>query len=279
MNKLLLQLRVRLSNRAGMSLVEMSLVVVLMGILSVTIMAILLAIYSATSSTVDRNNQTASGEAATGLVASTITKAQPNGVGMVTAGLPARNYPGGTIPATPAGLLPTSLARDQIVYVSGGKCLRVFFVSATRTLWAAVADNCNLLTNAGFMRGPNQLPGSFPAASPVYDPVLDTLGSNGAVTANFVSYKLAEGVLPLTGAGFFTPRFIDGSAMAVSQTAALGSTNTFYSAPGWAAQQAVMGSVEMSFKALGNKVLAPSAQRVIDREFSQVLYLGQSCAP
>jgi prepilin-type N-terminal cleavage/methylation domain-containing protein len=73
---------------------------------------------------------------------------------------------------------PLSISGDQLVFVSSGKCYRVFYVKDSKQLRYKVADDCADLTPT---RGPNES-GSSPA-----DGVLDSASASNVLAQNVVS--------------------------------------------------------------------------------------------
>jgi hypothetical protein len=265
-----------------MSLIEMVVVVALIGVVSSAVLVVLSSIYDGALRTNTRLEQIARSEDVLGGVNALLSRVRPdeggaaNGaLGIQTDGLGTFN---GRVPATPAGVLPPSLAGDQLVFQSGGQCFRLFYRADQQILWLGITDTCADQTNAGALRGPNQ---TGAILSGFYDPVLDALGAatERVDVPGLVAYPLARGVVPINDqTPIFTYRYPDLSAAATDREALLGSSNGFYAGASGLEQRTLISALEVQFAVLGNPDLPVAQQSISPKEYRQTIYLNQSCS-
>jgi prepilin-type N-terminal cleavage/methylation domain-containing protein len=261
-----------IKNQRGFNLVELSVTIVLLTVVGAAGLALFSAGYNTVSRTEERLQQIDRGERALGAINALLAQSDPSNLGLPTSGLPALSAPGGsTIPATPAGLLPPSLSGQQMTFAAGQRCYRIFYRSGS--IWLAVANNCLALANnnSGLQRGPEQFTAVFSPTQALYDPVLDLTANSQQrlITNSFTAYPLATGIAPLgPDQPLFSYKFLDFRNVQTSATGHLGDNLPFYQQ---ANERNKIIAVELQFRVLAD------VGNISDKEYRQVLYIGQSC--
>lgn len=186
---------------------------------------------------------------------------------------------GADIQPTPAGLLPTSMAGDQVVFKRGSTCYRIMHFKEQEQIWMAAATGTspcdNLKSETGVMRGPNQeITGApFTSSNQLYDPVLDSILTD-SYPSDLSFLLIAENVTPVQpNRPVFSYYDVRESALTLDTNAQLGTSNPIYIGDSGLEIPLDIAEIRADYKVESKTV------KVSDRTFSQSFFLAQVCEP